>query len=110
MAELKIGKKQNYLTVTNTDFVLAPEHDSRSDALWQATGDDLQRSSVQRHIDTSSATIQHYVFLTGEMLEGPLELPILAQHVFKPQLVRNIGRTEINVIKFYIKDLLKCLR
>ena len=37
-------------------------------------------------------------FSPGEMLEGPLELPILAQHVFKPQLVRNIGRTEINVI------------
>ena len=48
------------------NLALVPVHDSQSDGLWQATSWDLQRNSVQRHIEHSSATIQHYIFLTGE--------------------------------------------
>ena len=53
-------------------FTLVPIFDSRSDALWQATGQDLLRDSVIRNIDTETSTTQHYVFFTGQDDEGAL--------------------------------------
>ena len=58
-------------------FILAPQYDSRSDAIWQATGSDLQRNSVQRNIDTNSYTTQHYAFLTGSDNGGAIGIAYL---------------------------------
>ena len=57
----------HYTNEVNMKFtvLLAPEFDGRQDAVWQATALDLDRQSVQRHVDFSSFDIQHYAFLTG---------------------------------------------
>ena len=47
-------------------YTLAPEYDSRSDAIWQATGSDLDGNAVQRNVDRNSYTTQHYAFLSGD--------------------------------------------
>ena len=58
-------------------LTIAAEHDSQDDAIWQATGSDLQRPSVQRHVETDSNTIQHYAFLGGQDNGGALGIAYL---------------------------------
>ena len=58
--------------IFNCIIIIGPQYDSQSDAVWQATGSDLQRSSVQRHIQTDSSAIQHYAFLSGQDNGGAL--------------------------------------
>ena len=55
-----------------TYYHLDPVFDSESDATWQATSSSLYSSAVLRHIDSSSNTIHHYAFLTGDDHSGAI--------------------------------------
>ena len=53
-------------------FPIAPHHDNRSDAIWNADSASLDSYAVRRHIQNISSPysipafpIQHYVFLAG---------------------------------------------
>ena len=62
---------------------LAPVHDSRSDAIWQAAGSDLRKNSVLRNIDTSITSINHYAFLTGRDSGGAIGIAYLSTPCFR---------------------------
>lgn len=53
-------------------FSLAPQHDTRSDAKWQADENSVVSNAVRRNIDPSDSTTQHYAFLTGTGNSGAL--------------------------------------
>lgn len=64
--------------INSKQFVsLDPISDYASDATWQATGSSLQSAAVQRHIESSSTTIHHYAFLSGQDHSGAIGIAYL---------------------------------
>ena len=64
-------------------FAIAPQHDSRSDATWQANSADLQSTAVQRNVDKTSYTTQHYAFLSGQDAGGAIGIAYLSTPCLK---------------------------